>query len=1068
LKKIAVILPLFALALSLPAQERTGVLQGRAVNKDGAPLAGVKVTLSRPLNADQRFTTGAAGTFRFPAVFPASDYALKAELEGFKTTVRSGIVIGAGGRLSLDLVLQPGKPEETVAVTAPVPAVDPARFTQDASFDAPLLQILPTARDASAVLALVPGILLDRENVGGNESGQQARALAKGDRSNGQANTWTIDGVDVTDPVDLGASAIHYDFDAIDTIQVTTGGAADVAQQTGGVAVNILTRRADNKLSGAVRFFLTGDALQSSNLTSDLRSSGIYDTNKIQQLRDYGASAGGPVIKNRLWIWGGFGVQDLFAYTIYDTPDRVQFHDYSLKLNAEIFTGNRLEILLTTSQEERFGVNADAAKPEGDHQRGRFQLGSPIFKIQDEQVLGKDLYLSAKLSWLGAGTVVKPIVDEAMTNPVVWDVTNGLYVPFSSDYGRSWDYSSATRSRKDAQIDVRLYKDDWLGLSHEFKVGFAFTDKKSASVSGYPQNYELFRNFNEPLIDLGEGLVVPPSEWQRFVINRENRQTDLLGQTTVYLQDTLTKGRFTVQLGLRYDYQNPSLGATGISSVVSSWTNIFDQDLMTGLTNYLPALTVNAVDPKYEWSTWSPRIGLSWDLKGDGKTVLRLSLAQYGDLLTPGANVPRPLGLTGGLGFWWKDADSDSLVDPEEAYWKYSSAHAETPNQLYAIFDDDGALTDAAADALENGFTGDAYLGGNYWGYDWSDNDAINYDDLTTFYRSDVDPDAKNVKTSPRTREVMLSLEKELGPNWAASITATYRRYDNFDWAKLYYPADIYPETPDLVVDNAGTWYAAAGTIPATIEVDDETTIDMGDAAGRSWYLPIASFPGSTPYRMVDKSTARRDYFGLDLAMTKRLSNNWFMNASLTLQDQRAHWGDSYLDPTNQWAVDGQPYGNWSGAFNDKISAQMYARWIFKASALYQLPLGIDVSATLVAREGWKIPHYITFAYENSENWPGLYRANTIYIQAATKDSLPSMINLGFRLEKKLTVGSTRMWLMADVFNLLNRATVNRATDANYGVYYVDTGTYAASPYNRVYNEILNPRTIRLGVRFEF
>jgi hypothetical protein len=1067
LKKVAVFLAVLMLTLSLSAQSRTGVLQGRAVNKDGAPLAGVKVTLSRPLAADQGFTTGAAGAFRFPAVLPASDYTLKAELADFKTTVRSGVIVEAGGRLSLDLVLQPGKPEETVSVTAPVPAVDPTRFTQVTSFGYDVLQTLPTARDPGAVLQLAPGILLDRENVGGNESGLQARILAKGDKTNGGANTWTIDGVDVTDPVDLGASAIHYDFDAIDTIQVTTGGAADVTQQTGGVAVNILTRRAGNKLAGTVRFFLTDDTLQSSNLTSDLRSAGVTNTNKIQQFRDYGASAGGPIVKNRLWFWGGFGVQDLFAYTIYNTQDRVQFHDYSLKLNAEPLTGNRFEVLLTTSQEERFGINAGAAKPEGDHQWGRSRLGSPIFKLQDEQVFGKDLYLSAKFTWASTGTNTKPMVDEDMTNPVVWDVANGLYVPFSSGFGRSWDYSISTRSRKDTQIDVRLYKDDFMGLSHEFKAGFAATDKKATSVSGYPQNYEVFRNFNEPLIDLGEGLVVPPSDWQRFLVNRENRQTDLLGQTTAYIQDTIAKGRFALQLGLRYDYQNPSLGATGIATVVSSWTNIFDQDLMTALTNDLPSLMVSAIDPKYEWSTWSPRLGLSWDLKGDGKTILRLSLAQYGDILTPGANVPRPLGLTGGLGFWWNDADADSLVDPDEAYWQYSSTHAETPNQLYVIFDEDGALTEAAAAALEGGFTSDAYLAGNYWGYDWDNKEAINYDNLTTFYRSDVDPDAKNVKTSPRTREIMLSLEKELRPDLAASVTATYRRYDNFDWAKSFYPADIYPETPDLVIDNTGTWFAVAGTIPATIEGDD-VTIDMGDAAGRSWYLPIASFPGATPYRMVDKSTSHRDYFGLDLAVTKRLSHRWFLNASLTLQDQRSHWGDSFIDPTNQWALDGQPYGNWSDSFNYKLSSQMSARWLTKVSALYQLPLGLDASATLVAREGWKIPHYITFAYENSENWPGLYRANTIYIQAATKDSLPAMVNLSFRLEKKFTVGSTRMWIMADVFNLLNRATVNRATDANFGVYYVDTETYVASPYNRVYNEILNPRTVRLGVRFEF
>jgi hypothetical protein len=1067
LKKVLVILTLLLLSLSLSAQVRTGLLQGKTVAKDGSPLAGVKVTLSRPLAADQKLTTGAGGVFRFPALRPANDYSLKAERDDLKTSVRPGLVVEVGGRLSLDLVLEPGKPEETVSVTAPAPAVDRARFGRGASFGAAELQILPTARDPWAIVQLVPGTLLDRENVGGSESGQQARVLAKGDKTNGAANTWTIDGVDVTSPADLGASAIPYDFDAIDAITVTTGGAVDVAQQTGGVAVDILTRRAGNKMSGSVRFLLTGDALQSDNMTTDLRNAGISNFNKIQQFRDYGASAGGPLFKNRLWLWAGFGIQDLFAYTIYGSQDRVQFHGYSFKLDAELFPGNRFEALMTTSQEERFGLDAGVAKPEGDHLRGRTRLGNPVFKLQDEQVLGRDLFLSAKFAWAKTGATAKPMVDEDMTNPVVWDVSNGLYVPFSSDFGRSWDYSVVKRDRKDAQFDLRLYKDGLLGMSHEFKVGFASIDKTASTAAGYPQNYEVLRNFNQPLIDLGEGLVVPPADWQRFVINRESRDVGALKQSSFYLQDTVAKGRWTFQLGLRYDHQNPTLGAMGISSVLSSWTNVFDQTLLTSLLNALPALNVGAFDPKYEWSTWSPRLGVSYDLKGDGRTVLKLTLAQYGDLMAAGANVTRPLGLTGGLGFWWKDGDADGLVDPEEAYWQYSAAYAGTPNRLYAVYDDDGAWTEAAAAALAGGFESDAYLGGNYWGFDWSNKEAVSYDNLTTFYRSDVDPAAKNVKTSPRTREVTLSLEKELRPDLAASVTASFRRSDRFDWAKLFYPADLYPSTPDLVVDNSGTWYAAAGTVPATIDIGDET-IDMGDAAGRSWYLPVSTFPGDTPYRMVDKSTAYRDYFGLDLALTKRLSHRWFMNASVTLQDQRAHWGKSFIDPTNQWAFDGRPYGNWSSAYNGKISAQMYARWMAKVSALYQLPLGLDASATLVAREGWKIPHYITFGYENAENWPGLYRANTIYLQAATKDSLPTMMNVSFRLEKKFTIGSTRMWIMADVFNLLNADTVNRATDADYGIYYVDTERYVASPYNRVFNEILNPRTVRLGVRFEF
>jgi len=1067
LKKAVLIFALLVFALSLSAQLRTGEVQGKAVDKEGRPLSGVKVTLSRPQAADQKSVTGPSGIFRFPGVSPASDYSVKAEYADFKTTTRSGVIVALGGRTPVDLVLEPGKPEELVNVKTPSPSIDRTRFTAGASFGWAELQTLPTARDPWVIVQLVPSVMFDRENVGGNESSEQSRFVTKGDNAGGADNTWSVDGIDVSDPVDLGLSDINYDFDAIDAIAVTTGGAADVTQQTSGIAVNLLTRRGGNKMAGSAHFYLTDQAFQSSNLTTTLRSQGVSNTNRIQQIRDFGASAGGPIFKNRLWFWLAYGVQDLFAYTIFDFQDRTLFNNYSFKLNAEPFAGNRFEALFTTSSKERFGVNPDVARPEGDHQTGRFHLGSPIVKFQDDQFFGNTLYLSAKFTQTDTGTTMRPMVDEDLQNPVAFDVARGFYVPFSSRFGRSWDSSQLIRANKGLQFAATIFRDNLWGMPHEIKAGLEFSDKKATSVSGFAQNYQVSRNFTEPLIDLGEGLVVPPPDWQRFVMNRENRQVNLISQSSGYLQDTIAKGRFTLQLGLRYDYQKPSTGASQLTTVLSNWSNVFTSDALTSLSNYFPPLSVNAINAKYQWSTWSPRIGLSWDLKGDGRTVLKLALAQYGDILAAGANVPAPLGLTGNVSFWWNDANADSMVDRSEMFWKYSAAHAGTPNQLYGLFGTDGQITSAAAAALVGGFESDAYLAGNFSGFDWSKPAAINYDNLTTFFRSDIDPNAKNVKTSPRTREISLSLEKELRPDLAASAAVTFRRYDNFDWTKLFYPADIYPSTPDLVIDNTATWYAVAGSIPATVTIG-EKSVDMGEAAGKPWYLPIASFPGPTPYRMVDKSPSYRTYIGLDLAVTKRLSSRWFLNASLTLQDQRAHWGGAFIDPTNQWAIDGRPYGNLGGGAGGKVPALMYSRWMTKLSGLYQLPWGFDVSAILDAREGWKIPNYLTLAFANSESWPGLYRSNVVYLQPATKDGLPVFSNLSFRIEKKIAIGAGRMYVMADVFNAMNSAVVNRSYDAYYGTYYVDTQASSANPFSRLYNEILNPRVWRLGLRFEF
>jgi hypothetical protein len=1070
LKKAALILVVLVLAVASPAQQRTGTIYGRIVDTQGKPLPGVTVTLSGPPIGRMKTVTNEAGIFRYPSIYPGRDYSIKAERIDFKTVNRANVIVMIGATAAIDLTLEAGKLEEQVTSKAVTPIVDVRKTTAGLSFDRDMLQTLPTARDPWVILQLVPAVMLDRENVGGNESAQPSAFVSRGDSGNGATNIMTLDGVDVTDPLDLGSSAIPYDFDTFEELSVTTGGAADVTMQTGGIALNMVTRRGGNRMSATARFYLTDRSFQSSNMTPALRSQGVSNTNVIEQIKDFGASAGGPIFKDKLWWWGAYGVQDIFTYTIYNTRDQSLLSNYSFKLNAQPFSGNRFEALVTSGAKVQFGRNASVAKPEGDHMTGKYRWGSPIIKLQDEQVFGSNLTLSLKYSFNDAGYASRPMVDEKMSNPVTWDVGKATYVPFSSSYGRSWDWSSVSRPRKNFQLTTTYFRDSLLGVSHEFKAGLEFSDKTSDARSGYLQNYEVRRNFVDPLIDLGAGLVVPPAAWQRIRFGRETRDLALAKQTSAFLQDTFSKGRFTLMLGLRYDQQIPSTGAYTLETVKgsnSAWANVFANDVMNALVRSLPPIAVRAINPKYNWNTWSPRIGLNWDISGDGKNVAKLAYSEYGDVMPVGAYTPQPLGLDGSMGFWWNDTSGDSKVQLAEIFWQYSSANADHPYELYSLYDSDGTLSDAANAALVGGFTSDAYLAGNYQDFDWQNPSAVNYDYLTTFYRSDIDPEAKSVKTSPRTREIMLFLERELSPNLALSVNTTYRRYDKFDWAKAFYPSDIYPETPDLVIDNAQTWYTTAGTIPATVKIGG-VTYDMRDAAGKPWYLPIASFPGATPYRMIDKSNAYRTYFGLDLVLTKRLSNRWFLNASVTLQDQRVHWNGSYIDPTNKWALDGKPFGNPGGGAGGKTPVQMYARWLAKVSALYQLPLGFDVSGTLIAREGWKIPTYVTLAYSGNEAWPGLYKSNTIFLQTATKASLPTFYNLTFRIEKKIAIGTGKMYIMADVFNVLNSAIVNRAYDAYLGTYYVDTGESSANPSNLLYNEILNPRVWRLGLRFEF
>jgi hypothetical protein len=203
------------------------------------------------------------------------------------------------------------------------------------------------------------------------------------------------------------------------------------------------------------------------------------------------------------------------------------------------------------------------------------------------------------------------------------------------------------------------------------------------------------------------------------------------------------------------------------------------------------------------------------------------------------------------------------------------------------------------------------------------------------------------------------------------------------------------------------------------------------------------------------------------------------MNASFTWQDQKQYWGSDFFNPTNQWAFDGKAYGDWGGGASGKVPVLMYTRWMVKFSGLYQLPWGFNISGTFNAREGWKVPQYFYIDNANAPNLSAYYysgREVIVYKQPYTQDALPTFYNITLRLEKLISIGSAgRLYLMADVFNLLNSNMAIRSYDKYDGYDYMQNvagvSTQYASykyPTNGTLNEILNSRIFRFGARFEF
>jgi len=308
------------LATSLSAQVRTGNVYGQISDPDGNALPGVTVTLTGSLTAPLTSISSAEGNFRFLSLPPASDYTVKAELEGFKTEIRESVIIVVGSNVELNIIMTMGAIEEEVTVTAVTPVVDTKKTSVGMNVTQEVLQSLPTARDPWVVLSMAPSVIIDRENVGGAESGQQSGYTARGSTS-GSQNVWAMDGMVITDPAAIGASPSYYDFDAFEEMNITVGG-ADVTIQTGGIALNMVTRRGGNRVSLGGRFYLVdGTKFQAKNeqFVEDTQATepSFLGLNLITENKDYGFNLGFPIVRDKAWFWGSWGVQDIKTTTVY-------------------------------------------------------------------------------------------------------------------------------------------------------------------------------------------------------------------------------------------------------------------------------------------------------------------------------------------------------------------------------------------------------------------------------------------------------------------------------------------------------------------------------------------------------------------------------------------------------------------------------------------------------------------------------------------------------------------------------------------------------------------------------
>jgi len=260
----------------------------------------VAVTATGP-QGSKNTTTDSDGRFTLSFLTPGV-YAVRSELQGFKTTEQRDVTVDLGQTVDLALKMDVGGVAERVEVLGSVRAIDSTTTTTGAVLSSEQMTQTPVGRRVSDALYMAPGV---------SSSGNAGQANPSVSGGTGLDNQYVIDGVNVTNggygalgsySIIFGSLGNATPFDFIKEIQVKTGGyEAEFGQSTGGV-INVVTKSGTNDFRGSLFGYDhpaksegTWTVVQTPNGTVQTLGSHGYDG---------GAEAGGTIIRDHVFFFG--------------------------------------------------------------------------------------------------------------------------------------------------------------------------------------------------------------------------------------------------------------------------------------------------------------------------------------------------------------------------------------------------------------------------------------------------------------------------------------------------------------------------------------------------------------------------------------------------------------------------------------------------------------------------------------------------------------------------------------------------------------------------------------------
>ena len=933
---------LLGLAIPAAAQVQGGTITGTIRDEQGAVLPGVEVTLTGAAETSS-FTTGQDGQFRFLNV-PPGTYQLSAALTGFARFLRENITVTVGQAVTLPFTMRVASLQEAVTVSGASPIVDVRKVGTSTNFTQDELARIPNSRDPWALLRTVPGVIVDRVNIAGNETGQQSNYSGKG--TLGRESTWTMDGVVITDMAATGASPTYFDYDAFEEIQISTSN-HDIRQPTSGIGLNMVVKRGTNDYRGTVRGYFTNDGLEATNVPDELRARGITaeTADHNEQISDYGFDLGGPIVRNRAWAWGSWTTQDIrLGRQAGNLIDRTLLKTINVKGNWQATANDMISVLWFNGAKEKFGRGTGQAQREAPtatwDQGNYYPEGRPhgLVKIQNDRVFSPTVFLSAKYAYYGTGFSLAPRggLDGQTTRDAVNSTTSG-----------TTRGSFFLRPQHIVNVDGNVFRAA-TGGSHDFKYGVGYRRTDSFAQTVWPG-------------DKVQGRIESASSAVARLY-REGAGTDRTEYFSAYVGDTFSRGRMTLDLGLRYDRQ---WGAALASDTLSNGA----------FPDVVPGISFAGYEAPFTWNDITPRAGFTFALDQSARTLLRGSVGSYvGQLSSGTVGFSNPSSAVGFADYPWTDLNGNGFADPGEI--------TITPDPVT--------------------------FGG---GFNPSAPTAVRSANM-------IDPDLK----APLTTAATIGIDRELMPNLGVSVAYSWNRttrYAHDPWIGVgpgdYELADT-ESTPggQLVVDVPGRGsYTALVYRPVPAAV----------AAGGNGRLRT-NFDGySTRYNGVDFTMTKRlaNRWMARFAASYNDATQHYDDANLVGAFGNPTRVDGYIDtlqigtlvPQASAVTDGgQMYQLSSGSGQGEVFIN--GKWMVNLNGLYQMPWDVEFAANLYGKQGSPIPPVAPASL-------GLDGSHNVLLVSEVDDlRLDNVWNLDLRLAKNFPLGRSNLNLTADLFNVFN------------------------------------------------